>query len=70
MEISQRIDRAIIERYSGYMDTLLQMRKSCDIAMLFKFNVDMDIETNNEMYLILEKAEEFEIFVNGTRITY
>lgn len=52
------------------MDTLLQMRKSCDIAMLFNFNVDMDIETNNEMYLILEKAEEFKIFVNGTRITY
>jgi AraC-like DNA-binding protein len=52
------------------MDMLLNMRRSCDIALKFNFNLDMDLKKNKEFYLVLEDADKFEMILNGNRLEY
>jgi hypothetical protein len=52
------------------MDTLLAMRKSCDIELKFDIEIDMNLQNNKEFYLVLEMAEEFHIEVNGETVQY
>jgi len=52
------------------MDVLLNLRRSCDIELEFSFETDMDLQKNREMYLVLERPEEFEINVNGAKVQY
>ncbi|MCX7841977.1 MAG: glycosyl hydrolase [Clostridia bacterium] len=52
------------------MDKLLEMKRSCDIAMGFDFEIDMDLSLLKEFYLVMEDAENFEININGTEIKY
>ena len=52
------------------MDILLNLKRSCDIAMKFDFEVDMKLAANENFYLVVETAEEFEMYVNGKQIVY
>ena len=52
------------------MGLLLNMRKNCDIALKFNFQVEMDLNKNNEIFMVAEKIGEFEIFVNGQKVKY
>jgi hypothetical protein len=52
------------------MDTLLALRKSCDIELKFNIEVDMDLQNNKDFFLVLEMAEQFIIEVNGKKVQY
>jgi hypothetical protein len=52
------------------MDILLNIKKRCDITLKFDFDVNMNLRDNNELYLVVERAHEFNISVNGTELTY
>lgn len=52
------------------MDILLNRKTNCDIALKFNFEADIDLDKNKEMYLAVEAADEFEMFLNGERVKY
>lgn len=52
------------------MSKLLKLKRSCDVAMKFSFEINMDLNKNEEMYMVIESAPEFEIFINGEKIKY
>ena len=52
------------------MDTLLSLKRSCNVAMKFNFNINMDLCKNQEMFTIIESAAEFQIFINGIEVKY
>lgn len=52
------------------LDILLQLKRSCNIALKFEFEAGLNLEINKEMYLILEKACEFQIILNGSEVAY
>ena len=52
------------------MDTLLSLRRECEIAMKFEFDIAMNMEDNKEFLAAIEAAEEFEISVNGNPVKY
>lgn len=52
------------------MKKLLEMRKPCDIELNFTFNVQMDPEKMEELYLIAEEAGDYDITINGTKVAY
>lgn len=47
------------------MKKLLDIRRECDIAQRFMFDINMDLTKNKEFYVVIEDAGEFEIYVNG-----
>lgn len=51
-------------------DKLLEMRRSCNIALKFNFEVEMNLSRNKEMFLVMEEPDKFEIEVNGQKIKY
>lgn len=52
------------------MDILLNRKSNCDIALKFNFETNLDLNKNKEMLLAVEKADEFEVLVNGENIEY
>ncbi len=52
------------------MDLLLEMKRSCDIALKYTFEMDVDPEQIRELFLVVEEAEKFNICMNGTPIDY
>jgi hypothetical protein len=50
------------------MDKLLNLRRSCAIALRFNFNTDMDLSKNNALYLAMEMPEKFKIYVNDQEV--
>lgn len=52
------------------MDILLNLKSSCEIELKFNFEVNMNLGKNKELFLALEKAEEFEISINGEQLKY
>jgi len=52
------------------MDILLDMKRSCDIALKYDFEVDMNLADNKEFFLVLEAANEYDIEVNGSKVAY
>lgn len=52
------------------MEILLNLKRSCDITLRFNFDIAMDLSINKELFLILEKAEEFDIAVNGRQLEF
>jgi len=52
------------------MELLLKLRQECDISLKFNFDVYMDLSENKELFLAVEAAEEFEIFVNSKLVKY
>lgn len=52
------------------MDRLLALRRSCDIALRFHFEIDSGLTRNTEFFLAAESAGEFDISVNGSGIAY
>lgn len=52
------------------MDILLSIKKSCNITLKFDFDVNMDLTDNKYLYLVIERAYEFNIYVNGNKLTY
>lgn len=54
------------------MDTLLNLKRECDIALKFDFFVDYDfnLSNNKEFYVVIEDADTFDIFVNDKIVIY
>lgn len=52
------------------MDILLELKRSCHIALKFEFEVNMDLNKNNEFYIVLETPGEYKIFINGSNVGY
>lgn len=51
-------------------EILLKMKRACDISLKFNFEVNMNLSANKEFYIILEKADEFNIYVNGSCLLF
>ena len=49
---------------------LLNFQKPCHIDLKFNFQVDMNLEENKTLYIAVEAADEFEILINGEKVTY
>lgn len=52
------------------MKKLLEMKRPCDIELNFSFNIKTDLDKIGELYLIAEEAGDYDITVNGTKVTY
>lgn len=52
------------------MDKLLNMRRSCDLEMMFTFAVDTQSAQIESLYLVLEDASQVHLEVNGTQVEY
>lgn len=52
------------------MNTLLNLKRSCNVAMKFDFNINMDLTKNEEIFAVIEYADEFQIFINDTEVKY
>jgi hypothetical protein len=50
------------------MKELLGLKRSCDVSLAFEFDAEMDLGRNREFFLAVEKAEKFEIAVNGKKL--
>lgn len=46
------------------MDKLMELKRSCKTEMRFTFETDMNLDNNNEMYLVIESPERYEIYIN------
>jgi len=51
-------------------DTLLSLKRSCEIALKFNFKIDRTFDVNKEFYLAIETASEFNMEVNGKEVDY
>lgn len=68
---SYRIDGGEIEGpipVIKLQNLLLELKRSCDIEMMFKFNIDFDLEQNKEFYTVIEDAAIYDITVNQKAI--
>jgi hypothetical protein len=52
------------------MSKLLQMKRECDIALKFNFNIAMNLEKNKEFFVAIEAVEEFDIDINENKVNY
>lgn len=52
------------------MQILLNRREECEVALKFSFEIDMDLNKNEELYIVVEEAGEFEININGFEVEY
>lgn len=52
------------------MEILLKLRKECDVALKFHFEITMDLTKNKEFWLVLETAAEFEMEINKKHLSY
>ena len=52
------------------MDILLNLKRNCEVALQFSFEVDMDLGKNREFMLALETAGEFDIIINDNNVEY
>jgi len=50
------------------MDILLELKRSCKIAMKFNFEIDMNLDNNGQMFLVSETIPEYSISINGKRL--
>ncbi len=49
---------------------LLELRRPCEVELEFSFHVSADLSKNKEFYVIIEDAQFYTIWVNGTKLTY
>lgn len=49
---------------------LLELQRPCVIEMEFDFDIEMDIDKNNEIYVVIEDAKLYDISINGNRTEY
>ncbi len=52
------------------MQILLNRREECELSLKFTFEIDMDLSKNEELYIVVEEAGEFEISINGCEVKY
>lgn len=52
------------------MKLLLEKQQSLDISLKFEFNIDFKNNLNKKMFLAIEKANEFDIYINEKQIKY
>lgn len=52
------------------MDLLLKRRTQCDIALKFDFNMELNLDKLHQLFLAIEDANEFEIYINNQEIKY
>jgi len=49
---------------------LLELQRACEVELGFKFNINMDLDKNQEFYAAVEDASIYTIQVNGIDIPY
>lgn len=52
------------------MDLLLKRRTQCDISLKFDFNMELNLDKLHQLFLTIEDANEFEIYINNQEIKY
>ncbi|MDF2804038.1 MAG: hypothetical protein K0S61_3941 [Anaerocolumna sp.] len=48
---------------------LLELQRSCDVEMIFHFNIDFKLDQNKEFYTVIEDAAIYDIIVNQKAIS-
>lgn len=52
------------------MDILLKLKRSCNIALKFQFEAELDVKPNKEFMLVMEDPDKYAISINGKEIKY
>lgn len=48
---------------------LLDLMRPCEIEMAFDFQIQMDLKKNQDFFVVMEEAAQYEITVNGERVS-
>lgn len=50
-------------------EILLELQKPCAVDLKFQFEIDMDLDENQEFYAVIEDAEKYRVTVNGQEVS-